>query len=126
MIMTSGSEKDKTAKKAVAKPMTASKAVSEEPAAEESSEEPEAAPVEEEEKPKPQPAAASAAPSASAKKSSGAEKDDANFLPDIPSYAPYLIVGGGTAAMSAFKAIRAKDAKAKVNEKQNKTKNIIL
>ena len=45
---------------------------------------------------------------------SGAEKDAENFLPDIPSYAQYLIVGGGTAAMSAFKAIRGKDPKAKV------------
>lgn len=46
--------------------------------------------------------------------SSGVEKDKQNFLPEIPSHAQYLIVGGGTAAMSAFKAIRAKDPKAKV------------
>ena len=32
----------------------------------------------------------------------------------IPSYVPYLIIGGGTAAMSAFKAIRANDPTAKV------------
>jgi hypothetical protein len=45
---------------------------------------------------------------------SGAKQDKDKFLPDIPSYAQYLIVGGGTAAMSAFKAIRASDPKAKV------------
>ncbi len=31
-----------------------------------------------------------------------------------PSYAQYLIVGGGTAAVAAFKAIKANDPKAKV------------
>ena len=40
--------------------------------------------------------------------------DEESFLPEIPSHAQYLIVGGGTAAMSAFKAIRAKDPTAKV------------
>lgn len=40
--------------------------------------------------------------------------EDDKFLPDIPSHVQYLIVGGGTAANSAFKAIRAKDANAKV------------
>lgn len=39
---------------------------------------------------------------------------DDKFLPDVPSHVQYLIVGGGTAANSAFKAIRAKDANAKV------------
>ena len=42
------------------------------------------------------------------------QQDEEGFLPEIPSYAQYLIVGGGTAAMSAFKAIRAKDPNAKV------------
>ena len=42
------------------------------------------------------------------------QQDEEGFLPEIPSYAQYLIVGGGTAAMSAFKAIRAKDPTAKV------------
>jgi len=41
-------------------------------------------------------------------------KTNNKFLPDIPSHAQYLIVGGGTAAMSAFKAIRASDPGAKV------------
>jgi len=35
-------------------------------------------------------------------------------LPEIPSHVQYLIVGGGTAAMSAFKSIRALDANARV------------
>lgn len=35
-------------------------------------------------------------------------------LPDIPSYAPYLIIGAGTAAFSAFRAIRSQDPTAKI------------
>ena len=46
-----------------------------------------------------------------------AQLDQEKFLPDIPNYAQYLIVGGGTAAMSAFKAIRARDPTARVNWK---------
>lgn len=42
------------------------------------------------------------------------EKKTQKVLPDIPNYAQYLIVGGGTAAMSAFKAIRASDPNAKI------------
>lgn len=53
---------------------------------------------------------------APAKPTGGAEQDKKNFLPEIPSHAQYLIVGGGTAAMSAFKAIRARDPKAKVDQ----------
>ena len=45
---------------------------------------------------------------------SGRVEVDDKFLPDVPSYVQYLIVGGGTAANAAFKAIRAKDANAKV------------
>ncbi len=46
-----------------------------------------------------------------------ARKDESEqFLPEIPSHAQYLIVGGGTAAMSAFKAIRAGDPTAKVGQ----------
>jgi len=41
--------------------------------------------------------------------------DQEKFLPEIPNFAQYLIVGGGTAAMSAFKAIRARDPTARVN-----------
>ena len=41
-------------------------------------------------------------------------QDEESFLPEIPSHAQYLIVGGGTAAMSAFKAIRASDPSARV------------
>ncbi|XP_052852904.1 putative apoptosis-inducing factor 1, mitochondrial isoform X1 [Drosophila gunungcola] len=33
---------------------------------------------------------------------------------DLPKHVPYLIVGGGTAAFSAFRAIKSNDAKAKV------------
>jgi hypothetical protein len=36
------------------------------------------------------------------------------LTPAIPNFAPYLIIGGGTTAMSAFKSIRAHDATAKV------------
>lgn len=43
------------------------------------------------------------------------KEEEAKFLPEIPSHAQYLIVGGGTAAMSAFKSIRANDENAKVN-----------
>ncbi len=48
-----------------------------------------------------------------------ASNDSDKFLPEIPSHAQYLIIGGGTSAMSAFKAIRASDPTAKVslNEK---------
>ena len=34
--------------------------------------------------------------------------------PDIPSHVPYLIVGGGTAAFAAFRAIRANNPSAAV------------
>jgi programmed cell death 8 (apoptosis-inducing factor) len=40
--------------------------------------------------------------------------DKEKILPEIPNHAQYLIVGGGTAAMSAFKAIRAQDPTARV------------
>ena len=40
------------------------------------------------------------------------KKED--LTPDIPNFAQYLIIGGGTTAMSAFKTIRAHDAQAKV------------
>lgn len=43
-----------------------------------------------------------------------AKQEQEKFLPEIPSHAQYLIVGGGTAALSAFKAIRANDPTAKV------------
>lgn len=36
------------------------------------------------------------------------------LTPSIPNFAQYLIVGGGTTAMSAFKSIRAHDPTAKV------------
>lgn len=42
-------------------------------------------------------------------------QEEEKFLPEIPSHVQYLIIGGGTAAMSAFKSIRALDANAKVN-----------
>ena len=44
--------------------------------------------------------------------SSGVSKED--LTPNIPNFAPYLIIGGGTTAMSAFKSIRAHDPTAKV------------
>jgi hypothetical protein len=36
------------------------------------------------------------------------------LTPTIPNFAQYLIIGGGTTAMSAFKSIRAHDPTAKV------------
>jgi len=35
-------------------------------------------------------------------------------LPDVPAHVPYLLVGGGTASFAAFRAIKARDPKAKV------------
>ena len=40
--------------------------------------------------------------------------DKQELTPKIPNFAQYLIIGGGTAAMSAFKSIRAHDPTAKV------------
>ncbi len=37
------------------------------------------------------------------------------LTPVIPNFAQYLIIGGGTTAMSAFKSIRAHDPTAKVS-----------
>lgn len=37
------------------------------------------------------------------------------LTPVIPNFAQYLIIGGGTTAMSAFKSIRAHDPTAKVD-----------
>lgn len=33
---------------------------------------------------------------------------------DLPKHVPYLLIGGGTAAFSAFRAIKSNDARAKV------------
>lgn len=33
----------------------------------------------------------------------------------IPQKVPYLLIGGGTAAFAAFRSIKSRDAKAKVN-----------
>ncbi|XP_037070925.1 apoptosis-inducing factor 1, mitochondrial-like [Pollicipes pollicipes] len=52
----------------------------------------------------PAPAGTEAAPAAAA----------AEPLPEVPAHVPYLLVGGGTASFAAFRAIKAKDAKAKV------------
>jgi len=45
---------------------------------------------------------------------SPAKVEQEKFLPEIPNHAQYLIVGGGTTAMSAFKSIRANDPDARV------------
>ena len=58
---------------------------------------------------------ASAAVAVSALEEEVVKSVQEKFLPDIPTHAQYLIVGGGTAAMSAFKAIRANDPTAKVS-----------
>ena len=44
-----------------------------------------------------------------------AAKPDLSTLPELPSHVPYLIVGGGTAAFAAYRAIRSRDPKAKVS-----------
>ena len=49
------------------------------------------------------------------KEASAGQQAQDKSLPEIPSHVQYLIVGGGTAALSAFKAIRANDATARVN-----------
>lgn len=36
----------------------------------------------------------------------------------FPSEIPYLLIGGGTAAFSAFRSIKSRDPRAKVYEKQ--------
>lgn len=33
----------------------------------------------------------------------------------VPEHVPYLIIGAGTASVAAFRAIKARDAKAKVS-----------
>ncbi|GFO47582.1 Apoptosis-inducing factor 1, mitochondrial [Plakobranchus ocellatus] len=42
------------------------------------------------------------------------EKVEILELPDIPSHAQYLLVGAGTAAFGAFRAIKSRDPKAKI------------
>lgn len=39
---------------------------------------------------------------------------DTNVTKDLPKHVPYLLIGSGTAAFSAFRAIKSNDAKAKV------------
>lgn len=41
--------------------------------------------------------------------------NEEEVLPDIPRHAQYLLIGAGTASFGAFRAIRAKDATAKVS-----------
>lgn len=36
-------------------------------------------------------------------------------VPAVPDHVPYLIVGAGTSSVAAFRAIKARDAKAKVS-----------
>lgn len=38
---------------------------------------------------------------------------------DLPKHVPYLLIGGGTASFSAFRAIKSNDAKAKVSSRKN-------
>ncbi|XP_037789754.1 apoptosis-inducing factor 1, mitochondrial-like [Penaeus monodon] len=58
-----------------------------------------------------------------AEASSNLEKTNDNIVipvkseaaaPSVPEHVPYLIIGAGTASVAAFRAIKAKDAKAKV------------
>lgn len=44
----------------------------------------------------------------------GEKAAEAAELPEIPSHAQYLLVGAGTAAFGAFRAIKARDPKAKI------------
>ncbi len=110
----------KTTKRAVAAP----RAVKKETEAEEEAEPAEETPVAEEPEQSTEAAVESSTPAQTqtadepaaqpepTQKSSAAAIE--KVLPEIPNYAQYLIVGGGTAAMSAFKAIRANDPKARV------------
>lgn len=43
-------------------------------------------------------------------------------LPEIPEHAQYLLVGAGTASFAAFRAIKSKDPRAKVELMQAWTK----
>lgn len=47
-------------------------------------------------------------------KANGAGEIDLTTLPEIPSETQYLIIGAGTAAFGAFRAIKSRDPKAKV------------
>ncbi|XP_053628824.2 apoptosis-inducing factor 1, mitochondrial isoform X2 [Cherax quadricarinatus] len=47
-------------------------------------------------------------------KSASTAKESAGKVSDIPEHVPYLIIGAGTSSVAAFRAIKAKDAKAKV------------
>ncbi|KAF0292040.1 Apoptosis-inducing factor 1, mitochondrial [Amphibalanus amphitrite] len=80
------------------------------------------APTPAEEAPAPSPAPAKEAPAptpaptpaAAPAGEAPASAEEAAPLPEVPAHVPYLLVGGGTASFAAFRAIKAKDAKAKV------------
>lgn len=44
----------------------------------------------------------------------------------IPQEVPYLLIGGGTAAFSAFRSIKSRDPKAKVYIRQYKFKFLLF
>lgn len=96
---------------------TAVPSQSEPPAAEDTETEavpepkPEAAPSPEEPSP-PAPAAEAATPSETTEPSPVADSTPASLK--VPSHAPYLLIGGGTASFAAARSIRARDPDARV------------
>ena len=68
------------------------------------------------ETPAPAPEVAAPAPEAPAPAAAEApvQAEEPAPLPEVPAHVPYLLVGGGTASFAAFRAIKARDAKAKV------------
>jgi len=60
------------------------------------------------------PAAETAVPQSSVIADSAPATDPVPSLPKIPSHAPYLLIGGGTASFAAARSIRARDPGAKV------------
>lgn len=57
---------------------------------------------------------AAAAPAVAEETSASPATPPEPILPDIPEYAQYLLVGAGSATFAAFRAIKARDPKAKI------------
>ena len=62
----------------------------------------------------PAPVPETPAPTPEGPAESTTETAEAASLPEVPEHVPYLLVGGGTASFAAFRAIKARDATAKV------------
>uniref|UniRef100_A0A8C6TN37 Apoptosis-inducing factor 1, mitochondrial n=1 Tax=Neogobius melanostomus TaxID=47308 RepID=A0A8C6TN37_9GOBI len=84
------------------------------PAAAESAEEPVTEAPPEEAPPPAQPETVQEAPAEHAAESHPEAPEPAPVLPTVPSHAPYLLIGGGTASFAAARSIRAREPGAKV------------